>query len=141
MYKVYGACAMLVLGKRVSAHGFFEVQGPENVNIGTGCSINAGVFILGRGKTTIGNDVTLSARVMLIDAGLDPESKDRIHVESYVRIHDRVWIGAGAIVLPGVTIGEGSVVGAGSVVTKDIGPYSIAIGNPARVVKAIDRRT
>jgi maltose O-acetyltransferase len=51
-----------------------------------------------------------------------------------VRIGDRVWIAYRAIILPGVTIGEGAVVGAGSVVTKDVEPYTIVAGNPARVV-------
>jgi serine acetyltransferase len=59
----------------------------------------------------------------------DIESKGEISIE------DDVWIGSGAIVLSGVTIGRGSVVGAGSVVTKSIPPYSVAVGNPARVVK------
>ena len=52
-----------------------------------------------------------------------------------VVIGDYAWIGGGAILLPGVTIGEGAVVGAGSVVSKDVPPYSVALGNPARVIK------
>ena len=50
-------------------------------------------------------------------------------------IGDYVWIGGGAIILPGVTIGEGSIIGAGSVVSRDIPPYSVAIGSPAKVIK------
>ena len=53
-----------------------------------------------------------------------------------VRIEDDVWVGAGAIILRGVVIGRGSVIGAGSVVTRSVPEYSIAVGNPARVVKA-----
>ncbi len=56
-----------------------------------------------------------------------------------VRIGDEVWIGGGAILLPGVTIGKGSVIGAGAVVTKDIPPYTVAVGNPARVLRTLER--
>ena len=49
-----------------------------------------------------------------------------------------MWIGGGAILLPGVTIGRGSVIGAGAVVTKDVSPYSVAVGNPARVIRQVE---
>ena len=55
-----------------------------------------------------------------------------------IRIGDDVWIGAGAIILPGVTIGEGAVVGAGAVVTKDIPPFAIVVGNPAKIIRYIE---
>lgn len=54
-----------------------------------------------------------------------------------MKIGNRVWLGSGVIVLPGVEIGDGSIVGAGSVVTRDIPPMSVAVGNPCRVVRAI----
>jgi acetyltransferase-like isoleucine patch superfamily enzyme len=54
-----------------------------------------------------------------------------------VKINDRVWIGFNSIILKGVTIGEGGIVGAGSVVTKDVPPYTIVAGNPARVIREI----
>ncbi|MEN6551326.1 MAG: DapH/DapD/GlmU-related protein [Methanobacterium sp.] len=54
-----------------------------------------------------------------------------------VIVEDHVWIGARVIVLPGVTIGKGSIVGAGAVVSKNVPPYSVAVGNPARVVKSL----
>ena len=56
-----------------------------------------------------------------------------------VNIEDHVWIGAGAIILPGVTIGENSVIGAGSVVTKDVPPNVLAYGNPCKVIKEINQ--
>ena len=60
------------------------------------------------------------------------------HVNSApIRIEDKVWIGMDALILKGVTIGEGSVVAARSVVTKDVPPYSLVAGNPARVVKSL----
>jgi acetyltransferase-like isoleucine patch superfamily enzyme len=53
-----------------------------------------------------------------------------------VIIEDNVWIGGGSIILPGVTIGSGAVIGAGSIVIKSVPPFSVAVGNPARVIKA-----
>ena len=59
---------------------------------------------------------------------------------SFVRIENNVWIGAGAIILPGVTIGENSVIGAGSVVTKDIPANVVAVGNPCKVLRPINEK-
>ena len=55
-----------------------------------------------------------------------------------IKIENDVWIGANSVVLPGVQIGNHSVIGAGSIITKDIPPYSVAVGNPARIVKRYD---
>ena len=55
-----------------------------------------------------------------------------------IKIENNVWIGANSVVLPGVQIGNHSVIGAGSIITKDIPPYSVAVGNPARIVKRYD---
>ena len=55
-----------------------------------------------------------------------------------VHIGENVWVGAGTVIVPGVTIGKNSVIGAGSVVTKDIPDYSVAVGNPAKVIKRYD---
>jgi len=142
MCKAYSLYAFAVFGKKVSAYGFFRVQMPENVRIGTGCCINADVLIVGRNKILIGDNVILSARVMLIDTGLeigDAEigNAEKEHIESYVCIENDVWVGAGAIILPGVTLGKGCVVGAGSVVTRSIPPYTVAVGNPARPIREI----
>ena len=128
------AYGYLIFGKRVHVHGFFKVKHPENLTIGDDCSINDGVFILGRGKTTIGNRVTLSANCMILDAGLDVNSSKKEHITQSVAIANDVWIGAGAIILPGVTIGNNAVIGAGSIVTKNVDPYKVVAGNPARVI-------
>ena len=81
-------------------------------------------------------------RCMLIDTGLDKtEFIDRAfpkHVSGPIRIEDGAWIGAGAIILAGVTVGQKSIVGAGAVVTRDVPPYAIVAGNPAKVLGRID---
>src|SRR5690606_30245554 len=103
--------AYIVFGKRVYAHGNFRVGNRRNISIGKECSINSGVYILGRCRISIGNRVTLSVNSMLIDSGLDVLARDRSHIDGFVRIEDDVWIGAGAIVLPNVVLGRGCVVG------------------------------
>jgi maltose O-acetyltransferase len=82
----------------------------------------------------LGNDVYLAPNVCFFASGHDVNDLTRLQGNNIV-INDHVWIGANAIVLPGITIGENSVVGAGSVVTKSIPPNSVAVGNPARVIR------
>jgi acetyltransferase-like isoleucine patch superfamily enzyme len=132
----------VVFGKRVGILGNFTVVNPSNVTIGDHCGINHEVFILGHTRVEIGDRVILSARVMLIDTGLDTTAFAATdlppHKDAGIVIEDHVWIGAGAIVLAGVWIGRGSVVGAGAVVTRDVPPHSIVAGVPARCIGRTD---
>ena len=87
----------------------------------------------------IGRKVGITA-FMLATVGLIGGIFDKnFSKESRITINNDAWLGAGVIVLQGVTIGEYAIVGAGAVVTKDIPPYSIAVGNPARVIKTINK--
>ncbi|WP_438273345.1 sugar O-acetyltransferase [Vibrio vulnificus] len=94
----------------------------------------------------IGNSVMIAPNVTIATAGhpIDPELRRKVaQFNIPVHIKDNVWIGANSVVLPGVTIGENSVIGAGSVVTKDIPANVVAVGNPCRVLRPIgehDRR-
>jgi maltose O-acetyltransferase len=89
----------------------------------------------------VGKDVMMGPHVIII--GENHNSTDLeipMRLQGYkifppVRIEDDVWIGARAIILPGLTIGKGAIIGAGSVVTKDVPPYAICAGNPARILK------
>ena len=89
----------------------------------------------------IENDALIAQGVMITDLnhGINPESKINYECQPYsikdVRIGDGTWIGQNAIILPGVSIGKKCVIGAGSVVTKSIPSYCIAVGNPAKVIK------
>lgn len=127
--------------RKVTVFGWFSTGHSENIILGKNCRINKGVYILGRNKTVIGNNVVLSSDVMILDSGLDIDSFKKgdlsQHTDSFVKIEDNVWIGARAIILPGVTIGSNSIIGAGSVVTKDIPSYAIYAGNPAKKLKDI----
>lgn len=134
MRQVYG---YIYFGKRVYVHGRFKVGIKKNLFLGDRCSINHDVYILAYNKIVIGDDVTLSARCMLVDSGLDLDKPGHKHINSSIELKRGSWIGAGAIILPGVTVGECSVVGAGSVVSRDVPPYSVVAGNPAKVIKEL----
>lgn len=91
----------------------------------------------------IGDSVLFGPNVTLVTAGhpVEPELRRRVFQYNVpVHIGKNVWIGAGVIVLPGVTIGENSVIGAGAVVTKDVPADVVAFGNPCRVVRPIGER-
>lgn len=97
-------------------------------------------------KIEIGNNCLIAGNTIIVDSdGHDPFPSDlgkRLITEkkgSPVIIEDNVWIGLNCIILKGVRIGEGSIIGAGSVVREDIPPYSVALGNPAKVVKRVVR--
>ena len=90
---------------------------------------------------SLGNRVSIAPRVMLLALSHPNASAIRKHIDTskhMIVIEDDVWIGAGAIILGGVTVGKGAIVGAGSVVTKSVEPYSIVVGNPAKKIKNID---
>ena len=139
LLQLYG---LYIFRKRVGVLGYFRVGDRRRISIGHDCGINSGVYILGHSRVVIGNNVVLSADVKIIDSGLDLKDYSRIkkpkHFSSFVVIEDDVWIGAGAIILPGVTIMRKSVVGAGSVVTKDVEAYTVVAGNPARTIGRTD---
>ena len=110
------------------------------ISMGNNCTVNSYAILYGHGGLQIGNGVRIAPQVMLMPMNhiyKDPHvpiRKQGIRTQG-VKIEDDVWFGAGAVVLDGVTIGQGSVIGAGAVVTKDIPPYSVAVGVPAQVIK------
>ena len=106
----------------------------DKVTINRDCALYASYMVRGV-EIKIGNNVALSPHVRIFTATHDYASLDLDDTAASVIIEDYAWIGGGAILLPGVTIGEGAVVGAGSVVSKSVPPYSVAVGNPARVIK------
>ena len=136
---IYG---ILVFHRRVRVHGFFVVGNPKNVTVGTNVAINHGVYIQGHGCVIIGDNVVLSPRCIILDSGLSIDDvtcqKERKgHIKTMTAIGNNVWIGAGAIILPGVSLGDNCIVGAGSVVTKSFPSSSVVAGNPARVLREV----
>ena len=111
----------------------------KNITVGKNVFINTGCRFQDQGGIRIGNDVLIGHNVVLATLNHDfaPYNRATMHPVP-VHIEDRVWIGANATVVPGVTIGENSIVAAGAVVTKDVPPNTIVGGVPAKVLKKID---
>jgi maltose O-acetyltransferase len=109
-------------------------------HIGARSFANWGLICLDVGRIAIGDDVQIGPNVQLLTAThpIEPEPR-RAKWESSrpITIGDNVWLGGGVIVCPGVTIGENTVVGAGAVVTRDLPPNVVAVGNPARVIRTM----
>lgn len=107
----------------------------RKVYLGERNIINFGCLFDGRHyQIRTGSDISIGPEASILTLGHDPQSPEFADRGGDVIIGDRVWIAYRAIILPGVTIGEGAVVGAGAVVTKDVEPFSIVAGNPARLV-------
>ena len=111
---------------------------PNAVSIGKRVVVMNGCLMMSAGTITIEDDARIAANVQLISNNHDPYNRDIITC-SPVRICKGAWIGAGSTVLPGVTVGKYAIVGAASVVTKDVPDYAVAVGNPARVIKYLDK--
>mgnify|MGYP003294170608 CR=1 FL=1 len=111
----------------------------EDVHVSSGLVITQN-FIEYRGELYIGDRVAIAPNVILILSSHPSASrlKQMLHLHDRpIRIENDAWIGAGAIIMNGVTIGECSIVGSGSIVTKDVPPYTIVAGNPAKFIRAI----
>jgi acetyltransferase-like isoleucine patch superfamily enzyme len=104
------------------------------LSVGNNTHINRGCFFDARAGITIGNNVSISHKVSLITGSHDANSKNFTGNFQPIIIKDYVWIGANAIVLRGVTVGNGAVIAAGSIVTKDVEPYTIVGGIPAKQI-------
>lgn len=108
-----------------------------NIHLGDAAFLNVGCVVLDSGRVEIGARSMLGPNVQIYcaDHHRDPKLRGQLIERALpVNIGQDVWIGGGAIILPGVTIGDGAIVGAGSVVTRDVAPGVTVVGNPARVV-------
>jgi maltose O-acetyltransferase len=118
----------------------FQVDYGTNLRIGARCFANFGLVALDVAAITIGDDVQIGPHVQLLTPTHPLEAgprRDKWESAEPITIGDNVWLGGGAIVLPGVTIGDNTVVGAGAVVTRDLPADVVAVGNPARVVRPL----
>jgi len=108
--------------------------------IGPGTFINSGAVILDVGRVRIGANVQIGPNVQILTPThpLEPDLR-RTGAEAAqpITVEDNVWLGGGVIICPGVTIGRDTVVGAGAVVTRDLPPGVLAVGNPARVARSL----
>lgn len=126
---------------RISNYLNSGYNGDIEIRIGKNCSIMSNFSILNASKVTIGDNVLIASHVLISSENhtTDPESeleyKDQPLHTSPISIGDGCWIGEKVCILPGVTIGKKCIIGAGSIVTKDIPDYCMAIGNPAKIIK------
>lgn len=115
----------------------------KTVKIGRGTYINSNLTLVDDYKITIGSGVLIGPNVMISSTGHPVHYKLREHGEMYsfeVVIEDNVWIGGNVSICPGVVIGANSVIGAGSVVIRDVPPNTVAAGNPCKVIREITDR-
>ncbi|MGW3509204.1 sugar O-acetyltransferase [Streptomyces sp. NPDC000994] len=128
------------LGERAHLRPPLHVDYGSNITVGARTFVNYNLTALDVAAITIGEDCQIGPGVQLLTPThpLEPQPRrDKLEAARPITIGDNVWIGGGAIVLPGVTIGDNSVIGAGAVVTKDVPANVVAVGNPARVVRSL----
>jgi maltose O-acetyltransferase len=118
----------------------FKCDYGYNIKIGAGFYANFGVVILDVNRVTIGDNVMFGPNVQVYSATHPTDPAERLSGSEMgypITIGDNCWIGGGAIICPGVTIGKDTVIGAGSVVTRDIPERVVAAGNPCRVIRKV----
>lgn len=135
------------LGEHIELTAWDSFQGKKyspEISIGNGCHIRNGSHITAINRILIGNHVLTGPHILITDNahgtssgdGLDlPPNHRPLYSKGPVVIEDNVWIGEKASILPGVHIGKGAIIAANAVVTKDVPAYTIAAGNPAKVIK------
>jgi maltose O-acetyltransferase len=140
LYRLFG----LQVGANTLILGSMELSGQGNIwkklRIGKNCQITAPLYLDLNADITVGDHVALAHHVKLVTTTHDATWQTKRCGESRIDpivIEDGCWIGAGAIILPGVTVGRGSVVGAGAVVTADVPTNTLVAGVPARPIKEL----
>lgn len=148
------------VGKGTAVEPGTKMINSANVHIGKNCLLKEGIYlraghegqivihdraalnafcrIFGHGSVEIGADTQLGPGTLITTTDHNYQGQLEVNYKP-IKIGDRVWIGANVTILPGVTIGDRAVIGAGAVVNKDIPSYTIAVGVPARVIKTISQ--
>ncbi|MEM6665387.1 MAG: sugar O-acetyltransferase [Pseudomonadota bacterium] len=126
------------VGERAVVRAPFHCDYGYNIRLGPGVFLNFGCVILDVAPVSIGamTQIAPGVQILTADHPRDPaKRRERLEFGRPVSIGENVWIGAGALILPGVTVGDDAVVGAGAVVTRDVPPGVTVVGNPARAVR------
>ena len=110
----------------------------KNIHLGSNVFINAGCKFQDQGGIYIGDDVLIGHNVVLATLNHDENPENRANlIANPIRIGNKVWIGSNATILPGVSVGDGAIIAAGAVVTKDVGENSIVAGVPAKFIRKV----
>ena len=127
------------IGRRTKIYGNVVIRAPDRVTIGAHVVIADFVHIWGGGGVTIGDNVIVASHAAITSQTHDTEAElyQKSSIMKPVTIGKNVWIGSGAIILPGVSIGDNSIIGAGAVVTRDVPPCVIVAGIPARTLRQL----
>ena len=126
------------IGENSIIYNQLTVVRPKNVTIGKNVTVMNGVLMMSAGGITIEDNVMIAANVQLISNNHDPYDRYVITCKP-ILIKEGAWIGAGATILPGVTIGKYAIIGANSIVNKNIPDYGVAVGSPAKVIKYLEK--
>lgn len=129
-YRFFG----IKIGKGSTFHMWANFYDPKNIEIGSDTTIGDHAFLDGRDKLTIGSHTDIASSVMIYNSEHDLEKEDFSAIVAPVEIGDYVFIGPRVIIMPGVKIGKGAVVAGGAVVTKDVDPFTIVGGVPAKLI-------
>lgn len=115
----------------------FQVDCANRLFLGNNVFANHGLTVMSLGTITIDDGVMMGPEVALLTVNHEPKNI-RVVKTGEIHLKKNAWLGARVTVLPGVTIGENAIVGSGAIVTKDIPDNTIAVGNPARVIRHLD---
>ena len=152
-----GSKECVQIGEHCTVAALFQALCGGCITVGPDTYIGPGTVIQSKESITIGRGVIIANNVLILDNNnhpVDPQMRQKMsQCEDFLRdplwswqyadsapvvIEDNVWIGRDARIMKGVTVGKGSIVALGAIVTKDVPPYTIVAGNPAKVVKALD---
>ena len=126
------------IGENSIVYNQLTVVRPKNVKIGKNVTVMNGALMMSAGGITLEDNVLIAANVQLITNNHDPYDRYVITCKP-ILIKEGAWVGAGATILPGVTVGKHAIIGANSVVSKDIPDYAVAVGCPAKVIKYLEK--
>jgi acetyltransferase-like isoleucine patch superfamily enzyme len=145
IYRAYGRMLLRTVGsagKNVVIHGPIRITDPSRLTIESHVRIGTGCFFFCKGGLSIGENTQISRNVTIYTGNHDMSGHAVPYDDQYklasVRIGKSVWIGMNASVLPGVSIGDGAVIGLGTVVTKDVPPLAVVVGAGQRIVNRRD---